>query len=235
MTPTQTYAAKRAEAESLIRQHAPARLQNPLIALLRPAIALHATRADDAQIPLGASKFGGAPDVPDGFEWPMWNGEPLGFLAQINLEEVAPFDVEGVLPKSGVLSFFQGGSLWHSEKSKHHISLMKSTELTLMPAPPALHKDNSWNIPLCRVMPNARWVLPDMGALDWFDSSLKGEEFWDDIDPLYNALAQPTEHRLLGYANSIQDPVELEAQMQATSRRSFGCELQVEMEQGALE
>ena len=106
MTPTQSYAQKRAEAESLIRQHAPARLQEPLIALLRPAIALEATRADDAQIPLGASKFGGAPDVPDGFEWPLWNGEPLGFLAQINLEEVAPFDVEGVLPRSGLLSFF---------------------------------------------------------------------------------------------------------------------------------
>lgn len=30
MTPTEQFAAKREEAESLIREHAPARLQNPL-------------------------------------------------------------------------------------------------------------------------------------------------------------------------------------------------------------
>ncbi len=83
MTPTESFARKRAEAETLIRQHAPARLQEPLIALLRPAIALSATRTDDALIPLGASKFGGAPDVPADFEWPMWNEKPLGFLARV--------------------------------------------------------------------------------------------------------------------------------------------------------
>ncbi len=106
MTPEEEFAQKRAQAEQLIRQYAPQRLQEQLISLLRPAIALTATRTDDAQIPVGASKFGGAPDVPDDFEWPMWNGKPLGFLAQIDLEEVAPFDVEEVLPKSGLLSFF---------------------------------------------------------------------------------------------------------------------------------
>jgi len=60
MTPPEEFTHKRAQAESLIRQHAPARLQEQLIALLRPAIALTATRTDDAQIEGGASKFGGA-------------------------------------------------------------------------------------------------------------------------------------------------------------------------------
>ena len=106
MTPKEEFAAKRLEAESLIQKHAPERLQEQLISLLRPAIALTATRADDTHIPVGASKFGGAPDVPADFKWPMWNEKPLGFLAQINLEEVAPFDVEGLLPKNGLLSFF---------------------------------------------------------------------------------------------------------------------------------
>lgn len=106
MTPAQQFAQKRSEAETLIREHAPARLQNALISLLRPAITLTPTRTDDAQIEVGASKFGGAPDVPADFEWPKWNELPLGFLAQIDLEEVAPFDVEGLLPKSGLLSFF---------------------------------------------------------------------------------------------------------------------------------
>jgi uncharacterized protein YwqG len=106
MTSAEQYTAKRIEAESLIRTHAPQRLQSALIDLLRPAIALSATRLVDEEIPLGASKFGGAPDVPEGFVWPTWNEKPLGFLAQINLEEVGPFDVEKQLPQSGLLSFF---------------------------------------------------------------------------------------------------------------------------------
>ncbi len=39
MTPNETYAQKRAEAIELIRKHAPARLQDSLIELLRPVIA----------------------------------------------------------------------------------------------------------------------------------------------------------------------------------------------------
>ena len=106
MTPAETYAQSRLEAENLIRQHAPARLQDAVIERLLSAIALAATRADDADIAIGASKFGGAPDVAAGFAWPMWNERPLSFVAQINLEEIAPFDIENKLPSSGLLSFF---------------------------------------------------------------------------------------------------------------------------------
>ena len=112
MTPAEQYAQKRAQAVALIREHAPLPLQQSLIDLLRPAIALNATRRDDDAIAIGASKFGGAPDAPAGFEWPTWNERPLGFLAQINLEEVAPFDVENLLPASGLLSFFYSWEDW---------------------------------------------------------------------------------------------------------------------------
>ncbi len=106
MSPAETYAQSRLEAENLIRQHAPARLQDAVIERLLPAIALAATRTDDADIAIGASKFGGAPDVPANFDWPMRDEAPLVFMAQINLDELAPFDIENKLPSSGVLSFF---------------------------------------------------------------------------------------------------------------------------------
>lgn len=63
-------------------------------------------------LPVGASKFGGRPDVPDGFIWPIFdrNGEerprPLAFLAQFSCKELVPLDKDGVLPKTGLLSFF---------------------------------------------------------------------------------------------------------------------------------
>ena len=61
---------------------------------------------DESKIPVGASKFGGVPDVPAGFVWPMWQNKPLSFMGQIRLGDVAPFDTEQLLPTSGWLHFF---------------------------------------------------------------------------------------------------------------------------------
>lgn len=54
----------------------------------------------------GLTKFGGKPDVPEGFEWAYYEGEPLVFLAQFDLSEISKFVTEDLLPRSGVLSFF---------------------------------------------------------------------------------------------------------------------------------
>ena len=54
----------------------------------------------------GSTKFGGMPDVPEGFEWAYYNGRPLSFLAQFDLEEISRYDTENLLPRTGVLSFF---------------------------------------------------------------------------------------------------------------------------------
>lgn len=81
------------------------RVADALVALAQPAIKIHLEPADEARTPVGASKVGGLPDLPAGAEWPRWH-EPMAFLAQFNLAEVAPFDVEGVLPDRGLLSFF---------------------------------------------------------------------------------------------------------------------------------
>src|SRR5262249_18270500 len=42
-----------------------------------------------ATLPIGASKFGGLPDLPPEYISPEHNGKPLGFLAQFRLEELA--------------------------------------------------------------------------------------------------------------------------------------------------
>lgn len=63
---------------------------------------------------LCATRFGGQPDVPPGFEWPTFEGKsydgvvksrPLTFLAQFNCEELVQFDTEHLLPDHGLLSF----------------------------------------------------------------------------------------------------------------------------------
>lgn len=65
----------------------------------------------DEDLPIGTSKIGGDPDVPQGFVWPTTknpndSSRPIAFLMQINLAETAPFDKDNLLPKSGLLSFF---------------------------------------------------------------------------------------------------------------------------------
>jgi uncharacterized protein YwqG len=88
--------------------------------LTLPAIAIEAHAASDDDLPVGASKLGGQPDLPPDTEWPEHNGQPLGFLAQFNLAEVAPYDVESLLPRTGLLSFFYDfvAALWGSRAGR---------------------------------------------------------------------------------------------------------------------
>lgn len=63
-----------------------------------------------------AGRFGGAPDVPPDFQWPCYETavygddtvrpRPLSFLAQFDCAALAPLDSEGLLPETGLLSFF---------------------------------------------------------------------------------------------------------------------------------
>lgn len=65
---------------------------------------------------VGATKFGGRPDVPADFKWAYYNGlgyldeepksRPLSFIAQFDLAEISKYDTDGLLPKTGLLSFF---------------------------------------------------------------------------------------------------------------------------------
>ncbi len=59
-----------------------------------------------AALPLGASRFGGVPDLPPGVEWPARDGVPMEFIAQIRLADLAGLDPDRRLPPSGHLIFF---------------------------------------------------------------------------------------------------------------------------------
>jgi len=77
-----------------------------LLKLSLPAVRLTHLCSEPQQIPVGASKVGGRPDVPAGFEWPCWRGSPLSFLCQVNLSDIGDLPAAADLPKDGLLSFF---------------------------------------------------------------------------------------------------------------------------------
>src|SRR5437870_423220 len=85
-----------------------------------PSIRLVAQFPKSGEAPrLGGSRIGGLPDLPEGIKWPRLaavlksadpvrqrKDEPLWFLMQLNLTEIASADVANRLPKAGMLYFF---------------------------------------------------------------------------------------------------------------------------------
>jgi hypothetical protein len=94
-----------AELRTLLLARGLARRVDELLALAEPTVRVYITPADEDDLPVGVSKIGGCPDLPTGVPWPAWH-EPMAFIAQFNLAEVAPHDAEGALPDHGLLSFF---------------------------------------------------------------------------------------------------------------------------------
>ena len=65
--------------------------------LAQSSIRLFTTPAKEGALAKGASKLGGMPDLPPGFEWPQWKKLPQSFIAQIRLEDVQPSGLPGSL------------------------------------------------------------------------------------------------------------------------------------------
>ncbi len=86
-----------------------------VLALALPAIEFK--KLGSGRVPLGGSRIGGRPDLPPDAEWPEFEGEPLGFLAQINFAELRASPVARELPAGGVMSLF---CLHDEERAVNH-------------------------------------------------------------------------------------------------------------------
>ncbi len=96
--------ATRQEIEQIVVKYFKGDTAQKLIDHLQPCIMVRFGQQD--QIEIGKSKLGGAPDLPEGMEYPVKNGEWCEFLCQINLEELKDFDLNAELPHHGLLSIF---------------------------------------------------------------------------------------------------------------------------------
>lgn len=72
----------------------------------RQPLRCRTTQPDDGAVP-GRTRFGGAPDLPPGIDYPMTDGRHWHFLAQIDLEAIAA--LQHWLPREGRLYFFIEG------------------------------------------------------------------------------------------------------------------------------
>ncbi|GAA5533965.1 DUF1963 domain-containing protein [Deinococcus aluminii] len=96
----------RAQARLIFERHHPEHL-DALPLILLPVIELHPKLLPGDRLPVGSSKIGGLPDL-RGETWPLDDGEPMVFVAQVNLADVQPHDEDDLFPPCGLLSFFLG-------------------------------------------------------------------------------------------------------------------------------
>lgn len=77
-----------------------------ILKLARPAVRMRTYLVETDRLAPGASRMGGAPDLPPGFAWPENRGRPIEFLAQIDFAAAArALKLDG-LPERGWLVLF---------------------------------------------------------------------------------------------------------------------------------
>ena len=220
---------RREQVLEFIREHAPHRTREALAARLRPAIVMRAMPTLQV-LALGASRIVGAPDVPEHFEWPRWYNNPLHFLAQIDLAQVAPFDVEKHLPRAGHLLFFvdpDDRAAWEGEVAHaalhdapcvFYIQPGQPLERREMPRPfgpqlppslepHALRFASEWQAP---------WLSEPFGNYQDLTEWRDWQE-WEDVLREVQGFDHWQEHHLLGYGRAIQYEPELGREFHSAS------------------
>lgn len=188
------------------------------------AVRITLGQQSDASIPIGCSKFGGCPDLPDGVVW-FRNPEtevPMSFIGQINFAETAPYDFEHKLPDHGILYFFydcspdgmpwgfnpEDSSGWKVFFHEGSLSALSRTD-----APEDLEEDENG-----MVFGAARMVFNGCMELPSPESDLNnGLRFPDDEDEdlyweLIDEQSEEMINKLLGHADPVQNGMELECE-----------------------
>lgn len=198
------------------------RVLKDIDALARPSIRLYATPAASASaLKLGASKLGGAPDLPTRLKWPEWNGLPQSFIAQIHLPELAAYDVNKVLPSQGMLWFFYDAQQQTygdkpTDRGAWSVFFQDDEDLTLqrVPVPAALPAESKFQECALRFATEitlSQQPQLDIANFDWSD------EEQEKYETLLSDLGTPDErklrHRMLGNPDTIQDDMRLQCQL----------------------
>lgn len=200
-------------------------LQEQFQQIKKTAIAIEYSPAEKA-VPRGQSKFGGRPHLPKDFKWPYYEGRdfedvqknrPLAFLAQINLEEVAPYDEDRQLPGRGMLYFFyelctmKWGFDPEDEGCARVFYVDDPRDLQEIDFPKDMGED--FMMPELALSFESRMDLPDYEEIAEYAANLD----WDSYDEEralcgYEEPGEEGVSKLLGYADLIQGSMLLECE-----------------------
>jgi uncharacterized protein YwqG len=194
------------------------RVADGLERLMMVSIRLKAKAAPEGDLKPGSSKLGGVPDLPEGTAWPECNGVPMALLAQLRLQDIALYDPEGRLPKSGILYFFYEtkDQKWGFDPQDrgHWKVVYYDGDLAGLRAaipPNALPKESRFRV--CRLTFSNEITLPS-----WDSEAIKRLKLSQEDCERYVAFPGAscgegqTIHRLFGHPEQIQGNMQLECQ-----------------------
>jgi hypothetical protein len=218
-----------------IRENGFATMETELLPAARPSIRLESIPSNETQIPLGASKLGGLPDLPPSLSWPRLarlQNQALPFLAQINLGETHPFDEEKWLPEAGWLYFF-GDPFSGTERDLCRVFFYSGDGATLQrQSPPEnlieveLWNDRAAYYPAARLMPVAEVNLPTNDA-NFTEPPFPPGKTWEDFHRI-RELADyryppypPVVNRLLGVTYDIPHDTQMDCVLIAAGHNPY--------------
>ncbi len=195
--------------------------------LLRPYIRVYTKKNDNDTLDIGKSKIGGLPDLPKGIDWPYSeeDNQHMHFIAQFKLDEVAEYDKEHLLPKTGYLFFFacysEIGKVIYFEGKEKELEKKEIPE-TLKPKEPSFWKKIFKIKPAkmvydeCQVNFEKQYSIPSWDSV-YADIVQKeksielkpvdaySEKYLNEDVIIRKAEENVTNHHFLGYADGIQD------------------------------
>ena len=219
------------------------RLLKDLDFLAKDSIRLYTKIAGENDISMGTSRIGGVPDMPADFKWPERLEVPQSFIAQLNLEEVHPYDTHGVLPSRGMLWFFydakqetygedpadRGG--WNVMYSKDYSGLQRIAAPSKLPAESQF---KACSVSFASEVTLSQSPKLDVPDFDWTDDEVKKYE------TLLSTFPTPEDHgalhhQLLGNPQTIQDDMRLECQLVSNGVTDMNDPRANELSKGAKE
>ena len=181
----------------------PPGVDSPIIAAMR-AEARPCVRLVPSVQPSGCF-LGGTPAAALGKPWPTWQGQPLDFLAQLDLAAVAAAGGPDWLPPTGILLFFYGpDERWGFDPADRGSAVVMLAEPGTPPAASSAY-------PLRYLEPVAGLSYPRADRLAGrFDDESDAD--WDEA--LDFATPDEPAHQIGGYPDPVQnDDMELECQL----------------------
>jgi uncharacterized protein YwqG len=157
--------------------------------------------------------------MPADMNWPMWREQPLIFMAQIALRDLAGTAVSAALPADGLLSFWYAGAehAWGFDPAEsgaaRAIHSPDGTDLVERPIPDGMPHDGP--LAACTWLPREELTIPP-----WECALVEGWQLSREELDLYLALPDAvglredlTTHRLLGHPDPVQGDMQLECQL----------------------
>lgn len=201
-------------------------LEQLLKSLARNAVRLEIGPGEGTAI----GRFGGSPDVPEGFDWPWFvtdtyvddevKPRSLSFLAQFDCAALAELDRDGLLPHEGVLSFFYelGSQRWGYDPKDTGCARVYwfPDKTVLAPRDIPEELDEEFRLPALPIRGQAETAYPD-----YDDAAVSLGRAEDDLnlsafDKAYSALAGKKpwpSHKLLGWPDIVQSNITVECEL----------------------